>query len=182
MILSDQTIASCLDSGKIQVTPEVDPRDIRPTGIRLHLADEILIPYEGKTVDCTSTADDLFQSTTIPAAGFLMKSGMFVLGSTVERVKVDRNIVCHLEGRSTIARLGLMIHCSSGLLDGNHDEPRATTLELVNLGKFDLLLRSGMPIAEVLFSELSAPIGQSSQSQYRGQGKAMPPNLRFKTK
>lgn len=182
MILSDETLARYLRAGKIQILPAVRPSDIRPTGIRVHLDDKLLVPVAGQVVDLGGTSDisDNYQTAHIGQEGYLLHQDDFVLASTAETILTDRTLICHVEGRSTLARLGLMIHCSSSIADNMHDEPRAITLELKNIGKFHLLLRRTMPIAMLVFSELSTAIRQDSQPQYRGQSKVTPPNLSFR--
>ena len=182
MILSDATIEQYIDSGKIKILPEFKKSDIRPTGIRLHLVDEILVPVENQIVDLGIPSDIKFERIIIPEEGYQLEPGTFILGATFECIKTPRHIVCHLEGRSTIARLGLSIHCTSGVIDNNHDEPRSIVLEIKNSGPFRLIIRSGIPIGMLLFNELSQPINQRSQSQYKGQYSVEPPNTYFITK
>jgi len=83
-----------------------------------------------------------------------------------------------LDGRSTVARLGLSVHCTSQIIDGNFDEPRTVVLEIKNNGNFNIVLRPMMAVAMISFSELSTPIEQKSQSQYKGQNSVAPPNLK----
>lgn len=179
MILSDSTIQQLLDSGEIRILPALDRRDIRPTGIRLHLNDELLIPTPGQTIDFRAPADAHYDAVPLTDAGHLLRPGAFVLASTVERIGTSPLLVGHLEGRSTLARLGLSVHCTSGLIDGNHDEPQSIVLEIANNASLDLILARGMPIAMLAFSRLSEPIRQRSQEQYRGQMGVCPPNLRL---
>jgi len=179
MILSDKTIREYIDCGKIEILPQFDHADIRPTGIRLHLSEELLVPIEGQTIDLSSDVEVQFQRITIADTGYYLKPNMFVLGSTSERILTPSNIVCHLEGRSTIARLGLSIHCTSGVIDSTHDEARSIVLEIKNSGPFEIILKPRGAIAMLLFSELTEPISQRSQSQYKGQQAVLPPNLKY---
>jgi dCTP deaminase len=179
MILSDVTIKEFIDSGRIIILPEFDPTDIRPAGIRLHLGEDILIPAENQIIDISSDIEVKYEATKIPPEGYVLKSNMFILGSTYESIMTPRDIVCHLEGRSTIARLGLSIHCTSGIIDGNHDEPRSIVLEIKNTGPFHMILKPRIALAMLLFSQLTHPILQKSQSQYKGQSTVLPPNLKY---
>ncbi|SRR5258708_27509174 len=179
MILSDKTIRDYINSGKIQILPEFDHADIRPTGIRLHLSAEILVPLGGQIIDLGSEVEVKFERVSLSDTGYYLKANMFLLGSTNERIQTPNNIVCHLEGRSTIARLGLSLHCTSGVIDSTHDEARSIVLEIKNNGPFDIILRPGVAIGMLLFSELTAPISQKSQSQYKRQDTALPPNLKY---
>lgn len=181
MFFSDATIKKLIEEKRIEIYPKIDSDDIRPTGIRVHLNDEILIPVENQIIDLESTNDILYDRKKINENGFILKKNMFILGSTIERIKTARDILGHLEGRSTIARLGLQIHCTSGVIDSNYDDPRTVVLEIKNIGLFDLILRPGIPIGMLLLSQLSEPIIQKSQSQYRNQDGVEPPNIKFKT-
>jgi dCTP deaminase len=180
MILSDVTVKEYIASGKIKIYPEADYADIRPTGIRLHLSKNILIPIKNQVIDLSTNTDiKLFDTDQIPEEGFLLKPGMFILGATRESIMTPNDIVGYIEGRSTIARLGIAIHCTSGVIDSNYDEPRSIVLEIKNQGPFDLILKPGIALGMLLFSELTHPIEQPSQSQYQGQSTVSPPNLNF---
>jgi len=179
MILSDVTIEQYIDAGKIKIFPEFNKSNIRPTGIRLHLGNEILIPVENQTIDLTAPQDVCYTKKSLSQNGYLIKPDMFLLAATYESIMTDPNIICHLEGRSTIARLGLSLHCASGIIDNIHDEPRAIVLELKNNGLFKLKIKPRLPIGMLVFSELSQPIRQQSQSQYKNQNSVEPPNLHF---
>ena len=178
MILSDQTIKEYIKSGKIIISPKFNFDNIRPVGLRLHLGDEILIPKKGQTIDLTGDNDIKYKKTKIRNKGYILKPNKFILGSTYESFQVPRNIVCHIDGRSTVARFGLSIHCTSTVVDGNFDEPRTVVLEIKNIGPTNLILKPKLAIAMLTFSELSSPIEQSSQLQYRGQQGVTAPNLK----
>ncbi len=179
MLLSDTTIHDYINDGKIKIFPEFELANIRPTGIRLHLGSELLIPHENQTVDLDGGNDVQFDRISILEQTFTLRPGHFILGSTYEKFQVPRNIVCHLEGRSTIARIGLAIHCTSGIIDGNFEEPRTVVLEMKNQGPFDIVLRYKTALAMLSFTQLTTDIGQSTQKQYEGQDGVVAPNLRL---
>lgn len=178
MIFSDRTIKDLISKGSIQIFPEFDPANIRPAGIRLHLGKELLIPRKGQMVDLDSDEEVHFTKQLISDEGFILRPNEFVLGSTYERFQVPRNVVCHVDGRSTVARIGLAIHCTSGIIDGNFEEARTIVLEMKNQGPFDLVLRYRMAIAMLSFNQLTTEIEQSAQKQYKGQQGVLPPNLK----
>ncbi|MES2345392.1 MAG: dCTP deaminase [Chlamydiota bacterium] len=178
MIFSDKTIQACIRNEKIKIFPECNPADIRPAGIRLHLGLELLIPTEGQRVDLESCQEIQFDRITIPEEGFVIKPGEFVLGSTYEKLQVARDIVCHIDGRSTIARVGLAIHCTSGIIDGNFEEPRTIVLEIKNQGPFEIIMRYKMALALLSFNQLTTEIEQGVQKQYAGQNGTLAPNLK----
>lgn len=177
MILSDKTILEYINSGKIIILPEFNIANIRPAGVRMHLGKELLVPKKNLTVNFEKEDQELFEKIEIPEQGFVLKPDEFVLASTYEKFQVPRNIVCHIEGRSTVARLGLAIHCTSGIVDGNFEEPRTVVLEIKNISPFNLILKYMLAVAMVSFSELTTNITQASQKQYKGQSGVVAPNL-----
>lgn len=178
MILSDVTIAELIESRDIIILPEFDLKDVRPTGIRLHLGNDILIPEPGQTIDVSGSENVKYNKVTIPEEGYVIKPGDFILGTTYERVQVPRDVVCHLDGRSTVARLGMTVHCTSQVIDGNFDEPRTIVFEIKNIGPINLILKPKVALALLTFTKLSSPIKQSSQQQYKGQDNVVAPNMR----
>ena len=110
--------------------------------------------------------------------GFILHPGQFVLGTTYEKFQVPRDIVCHVEGRSTVARIGLAVHCTSGIIDGNYEEARTIVLEMKNVGPFEIVLRYKAALALLTFSQLTTEIEQGSQKQYQGQEGVMAPNFK----
>jgi dCTP deaminase len=178
MILSDITIKAYISSGNIKLFPDFNLADIRPAGIRLHLGRELLIPIDGQTVDLNADENIRFDRLSISDEGFILRPGQFVLGSTYEKFQVPRDIVCHVEGRSTVARIGLAVHCTSGIIDGNFEEARTIVLEMKNQGPFDIVLRYRAALAMLSFSQLTTEIEQSSQKQYKGQDGVVAPNFK----
>lgn len=182
MILSDKTIKNCIADGRIKFFPEIDPANIRPTGVRLHLGSELLVPKQGQIVDLSADEDVEFDRVKIALEGFHLLPGQFVLGSTLEKFQVPRNLVCHVEGRSTVARIGLAIHCTSGIIDGNFEEARTIVLEMKNQGPFEIVLRHKVALAMLTFSWLTTEIEQSSQKQYQNQSSVVAPNFKLQKK
>ncbi len=182
MILSDKTIKDYIKQGEIKIFPECNPADIRPAGIRLHLGSDLLIPHENQTVDLDSNRDLKFDRISILENSYTLKPGQFILGSTFEKFQVPRNIVCHVDGRSTVARVGLAIHCTSGIIDGNFEEARTIVLEMKNQGPFDIVLRHKTALALLSFTQLSADIEQMTQKQYKGQEGVVAPNFKLQKK
>lgn len=177
MILSDSGITAMILAGRIRVEPAVRPEDLRPAGIRVYLADNLLEPVPGKVVDASAPDGDSFRLISIKSKEFILEPGRLVLGATREFVFVDRGLLCLIDGRSTLARLGLTIHLGSSVFDNVHEEPRFVTLELFNAGPFRLILRVNMPIGMLLFSLLEGEIQQAAQDQYRSQLGVTAPRL-----
>ncbi len=178
MILSDQTISEYIIQGKIVVLPEFDQSNIRPAGIRLHLDEEILVPKPNQTVVVDGADNVEYDHLKITVQGYALPPGGFILGSTYERFQLPRNVIGYFDGRSTVARLGLAIHCTSATVDGNFEEPRSVVLEIKNQSSMTLVLRSRMAIAMLVLHELTTSIQQNAQAQYKGQTSVAPPNLK----
>lgn len=182
MILSDQTIRQYLEEGKIVIEPKIEDADVRPVGIRLHLGKDLLIPQPDQLVDLSKAQDVKYASKSMDVEGYALKPNEFILGTTKELVKVPRNIVCFLDGRSTFARLGLTIHVTAFVVDGNFEEPGSVVLEIKNLSPMTLILKPDLAIGMLLFSQIDKEIKQGVQLQYKGQKSVLPPDLKNQLK
>ena len=103
---------------------------------------------------------------------FMLHPGEFVLGSTLERVGVPDDLVGRVEGKSSLGRLGLMIHSTAGFIDAGFDGH--ITLELANVASLPITLYPGMKIGQISFMEMTSPAdkpyGQGAVgSKYQGQ-------------
>src|SRR3989338_8251674 len=110
MFLSHKTIEQYIDEKKIIIKPRFEKENIRPAGIRLHLAEEILVPVAGQTVEIRKPATLKYASINLKKRAFYLEPNEFVLGASYEKIKTPRNILAILDGRSTVARLGLTTH------------------------------------------------------------------------
>jgi dCTP deaminase len=182
MFLSHQTIEKYVNEGKIIIRPDFDKKNIRPVGIRIHLAKELLLPEPDQIVSLTVAQDLKYQQIDLTQKPFLLEPGQFVLGASYEAIQTPPNVLAILDGRSTVARLGLTTHITASVIDGTFETPHVAVLEIKNVGNFRIKLNFKDPIAMMLFAELRDPVTQKIQSQYGGaQSKATPPNLRFRT-
>lgn len=177
MFLSHTKIVSLIEEGALQITPKVEEKNIRPNGIRLHL-DHGLIRYADQTVDPTKQQALEHETIDLTQGSFILKPQAFVLGSTLETIKTPRNIFALLDGRSTLARLGLTVHITAAVADGLYEEPRAITLEIFNAGNMNIVLSHKMAIGALLFAELDQPVSQGTQNQYRNQKGVQVANLK----
>ena len=104
------------------------------------------------------------------------------MGATFEAIKTPSNVLVLLDGRSTVARLGLTTHITASVIDGAFETPHVIVLEMKNVGNFRIKLKFKDPIAMIIFAELKDPVIQNIQTQYREkQTKVTPPNLKFRT-
>jgi dCTP deaminase len=178
MILSDKTIKKKIAEGEIIIEPTIDEKDIRPVGIRLHLGEDLLIPKSDQIVDLSQNQNAEYSSLKMDKSGYVLEPNGFVLGTTVELIKVPRDIVCFLDGRSTFARLGLTIHITAMVADGNFEEPGSVVLEIKNLSPMSLILKPNLSIGMLLFNQIDQEIDQGVQFQYKGQKGVLPPDLK----
>jgi len=179
MFLSHQTIEKYIDEGKILIEPDFDKKNIRPVGIRIHLAKHLLLPEPNQVVSLTVAQELKYKEIDLTTEDFLLEPGQFVLGASYEAIQTPPNVLAILDGRSTVARLGLI---TAAVIDGTFETPHVAVLEIKNLGNFKIRLNFKDPVAMMLFAELKDPVTQKLQTQYGGgQSKATPPNLRFRT-
>lgn len=181
MFLSDKDIKELMTSKKIIVKPSLDPSNIRSVGVRAHLNETILIAQPGQTLDLKNPHELSYIKHSLKEKPFTIEPGQFILASTLEKIQLDRSLIAFIDGRSTIARLGLTVHLSSATLDGNYEEPRATTLEMKNHGNISITLNYKDPVGMILFAQLVSPVAQKPQSQYAGQEDTAAPNVGFRT-
>ncbi len=179
MVLSDRSIKQEIEAGRISVSP-LRKEDIQPASIDLHLDDKVLVfrnstaPY----VDLRRDIPDLTEMVVIEDnEPFILHPGEFVLGNTLERINLADNIVARLEGKSSLGRIGLLIHSTAGFVDPGWDG--TLTLELSNVSRLPLTLYKGMPIGQISFQYLSTsadnPYGSAAlRSRYQGQSEPTP--------
>jgi len=181
MFLSHQTIERYIEEGKIVIQPEFDKKDIRPVGVRLHLAKDLLVPEPGQAVELTGEGQDLkYREVDLTKEEFVLEPGQFVLGATYELIQTPQDILAILDGRSTLARIGLTVHISACLAYGTLEAPHSVVLEMKNVGNFNIKLKFKDPVAMMAFAQLTDPITKKGQTRYAGQLKVTPPNLKFR--
>lgn len=173
MILSDRDIKRYFKEGKITIDPFM-PECVQPASVDLHLGGTFLIfdTVNHHVIDVREPIDGLMRRLEIDEKKpFILHPGEFALGATFEEVGVGGDVVGRLEGKSSLGRLGIIIHATAGYLDpGNRLK---LTLELSNIGALPVKLYYKMPIAQISFSPLSSacerPYGTKSlQSKYYG--------------
>ncbi|WP_419918827.1 dCTP deaminase [Candidatus Poriferisocius sp.] len=157
MILSDRTIRSELESGRIEIDP-LDDGAIQPSSVDLRI-DRHFRVFRNHTegcIDVRKNMDTLTEPVSIETDGvFVLHPGEFVLGSTLERVRVPNNLVARLEGKSSLGRLGLLIHSTAGFVDAGWNG--RLTLELSNVATLPITLYAGMRIGQISFIRMTTP-------------------------
>lgn len=178
MLLSDVAILDSIREGRIQIRPRFCEEHLRPVGLRVHLGHELLIPVPGQIVDLADPAQLQYERLDLSHEPYILEPGSFVLGSTIEEIQTAPDIISILEGRSTIARLGISIHNTASILDGAQVDWLTPVLEIANLGNFQVVLRPGTPIGMVCFQSMTRPSSEKRHHcQYAQQRGTTPPNL-----
>ena len=177
MILSDGDIRRRLEEGSLVVEPLADPAlQIQPASVDLRLGREFL-EFERTNIPCIHPnaereVEEYVSETEIAEDGeFILHPGDFVLGTTIERVEVPDDLIAHVEGRSSLGRLAIVVHATAGLCDPGYRGQ--ITLELSNLGAAPVALSPGMRVSQLTFTELSSraevPYGSGRGSKYQDQ-------------
>ncbi|MBC8194683.1 MAG: dCTP deaminase [Acidimicrobiia bacterium] len=174
MILSDRSIREAVADGRIVIEP-FDDSCVQPSSVDLHLDHRFLV-FRNHTRGLIDVRQDLSDLTEMVEGSeddpFILHPGEFVLGSTSERVGVPDDLVARLEGKSSLGRLGLLIHSTAGYVDAGWDGQ--LTLELSNVASLPITLYPGMKIGQISFMHMTTaaenPYGASRLgSKYRGQ-------------
>ena len=161
MILSDTDIKKAIKEKRVTIDP-LFPDCIQPASVDLHLGAEFLVfKNQGHTaIDLKKPLDEMMERVTITKdKPFIIHPGEFALGITYETVGVANDMVGRLEGKSSLGRVGLIIHATAGYLDpGNKLK---MTLELHNIANLPIILYYKMPIAQLSFTPLSSKAEKS---------------------
>ena len=174
MVLSDRTIRTELDKGRIIIEP-LGEGCIQPASVDVHLDRQILVFQNNRVpyVDIRAQTDRLTDMVTIGDDDpFMLHPGEFVLGSTLEHVEVPDDLVARLEGKSSLGRIGLLIHSTAGYVDPGWKGH--LTLELSNVSKLPITLYHRMKIGQISFLRLTEPAehlygSKELGSKYQGQ-------------
>jgi dCTP deaminase len=182
VVLSDKTIRQQIEAGRIKIDPYEDAC-VQPSSVDLHLARQFRVfrntryPY----IDVRKNLDGLTEMVEIATdEPFILHPGEFALGSTVEWVGLPDDIVGRLEGKSSLGRLGLIIHSTAGYVDPGWQGK--LTLELSNVANLPIALYEGMRIGQISFLQMTTPVERPYGSPELGskyQGQTEPTASRF---
>ena len=174
MILSDRDIRAELAAGRIVIDP-FDPEAVQPSSVDLHLDRKFRVFRNTRYpfIDVREEQPDLTELIEVSGdEPFVLHPGEFVLGSTFERVALPDDLVARLEGKSSLGRLGLLIHSTAGYVDPGWDGN--LTLELSNVANLPIALYHRMKIGQISFFRMSSPVERpygspELGSKYQGQ-------------
>lgn len=174
MVLSDRDIKEEIARGRIQIDP-FDADCVQPSSVDLHLDRKFRVFRNARYpfIDVRQRMDDLTETVSVTGGEpFILHPGEFVLAGTLERVTLPDDLVARLEGKSSLGRLGLLIHSTAGYVDPGWQGH--LTLELSNVANLPITLFVGMKIGQISFLRLSSPVERpygSAEvgSKYQGQ-------------
>ena len=174
MILSDRSIREEIAAGRIVIEP-FDPACIQPSSVDLHVDRVFRVFHNARYpfIDVKKPMEDLTELVEVgEGEPFILHPGEFVLGATLERVGLPEDLVARLEGKSSLGRLGLLIHSTAGYVDPGWDG--FLTLELSNVANLPITIYPGMKIGQISFFRLTTPAdhpygSRAARSKYQGQ-------------
>ena len=161
MVLSDRDILQYISAGKIKITPAPDLQtQLGSCSIDFKLSNTFRVFEHSKypyiDLQAGIDANDLMRRVDVPnGEAFTMQPGEFVLAATQEKLELADDVMARLEGRSSLGRLGIIVHSTAGLFDPGWTG--IATLELGNLGRMPVKLYPGMRICAFTFEQLSSP-------------------------
>jgi dCTP deaminase len=174
VVLSDKSIREELEGGGIVIEPLGDGA-LQPSSVDLRV-DRFFRVFRNDTtpyIDPKQPQEDLTELVEVDDDGsFILHPGEFVLGSTLERVALGPSLVARLEGKSSLGRLGLLIHSTAGFVDAGWDGH--LTLELSNVANLPIAIYPGMKIGQISFLRMSSAAehaygSEGKRSKYQGQ-------------
>src|SRR5919199_4401371 len=182
MILSDRSIRDQIAAGRLVIDP-FDPERVQPSSVDLRLDRAFLVFRNTRQayLDVREPVDHLMERIELDdEEPIVLHPSEFILGSTIESVTIPDDLVGRLEGRSSVGRLGVVIHSTAGYIDPGFSGQ--ITLEIANLANIPVRLYPGMRIAQISFSRMTTPAetpyGQRGlRSKYQGQGSPTPSRL-----
>ncbi|MGH9673435.1 MAG: dCTP deaminase [Bryobacteraceae bacterium] len=176
MVLSDVDIQRYIREGKIRISPPPGPDQLGSCSVDFRLGNVFNV-FEHSRHACIDLRDkrgieDLMATVSVAAGEpFILQPREFVLAITEEQLELDNDVLGRLEGRSSLGRIGIIVHGTAGLFDPGWSGK--ATLELSNLGRMPVALYPGMRICSFTFEQLSSPVAvpysKKPNSKYAGQ-------------
>jgi dCTP deaminase len=179
VVLSDRTIRAEIDAGRVVIDP-FDPGLIQPSSIDVRVDRRFRVFHNARYpyIDVRQPMEDLTEAVEVEGdRPFILHPGEFVLGQTLERVTLPDDLVARLEGKSSLGRLGLLIHSTAGFVDSGFSGN--LTLELSNVANLPITIYFGMPIGQISFMRMDGPVerpygSRETDNKYQGQTEPTP--------
>ncbi len=162
MILSDKDVLAAVKEGKIKIKP-FEEENVMPIGVDLRLGNEFRIfKMDHKShIDPSNpqVGDTTYLVKAEDGKPFMVHPGDFILGVTREFVELPDDIAGRIDGRSSLGRLGIIVHSTAGHVDPGF--AGKLTLEISNIGKLPVALYPGMKFCSLIFEKTSTPVEHS---------------------
>jgi dCTP deaminase len=178
VVLSDRTIREEIESGRLVFDP-YEPSMVQPSSVDVRVDNRFRVFHNARYpfIDVRQPMDDLTELVEVAEEPFILHPGEFVLGQTLERVRLPDDLVARLEGKSSLGRLGLLIHSTAGFVDAGFEGN--LTLELSNVANLPITIYHGMPIGQISFMRMDGPVespygSDEAGSKYQGQAEPTP--------
>lgn len=188
MVLRAESIREQIEAGRIEVDP-FEPGMIQPSSIDVRVDRRFRVFHNARYpyIDVRKELEGLTELVEVEGdEPFILHPGEFVLGQTLERVTLPNDLVARLEGKSSLGRLGLLIHSTAGFVDAGFSGN--LTLELSNVANLPITIYHGMPIGQLSFMRMDGPVdtpygSEAVGSKYQGQQEPTPSryHLNFKS-
>jgi dCTP deaminase len=176
MVLSDVDIQRYITEGKIKITPDLPREQLGSCSVDFRLGSEFSVFEHSRHAfidprDRTAI-QELMRTIIVPQGEpFILQPHEFALAITEETLQLDDDVLGRLEGRSSLGRIGIIVHGTAGLFDPGWIGK--ATLELSNLGRMPVALYPGMRICSFTFEQVSTPVSVSYRdkpnNKYAGQ-------------
>ena|SRR3989338_2704485 len=174
MILSDRDIKKFISEGKIKISPDPDfEKQLGPCSLDLHLGDTMKVfktaPYPYLDLKGTVDVEKLMDEIKVAEGGpFILQPGSFALAITKEEFTLPDDLMGRLDGRSSLGRLGIVVHSTAARFDPGWSGK--AVMELGNLGPMPVILYEGMRMCALTFETLSSsaemPYGKKQTHKY----------------
>ena len=179
MVLSDRSIRDEIEAGRIVIEP-YDPEQIQPSSVDVRVDRRFRVFHNARYpyIDVRQPMEELTELVEVrDGEPFILHPGEFVLGQTLETVTLPDDLVARLEGKSSLGRLGLLIHSTAGFVDSGFSGH--LTLELSNVANLPITIYEAMPIGQISFMRMDGPVehpygSRESRSKYQGQAEPTP--------
>ena len=185
MVLSDRDLKKALMEGKIVITPAPSPAtQFGSCSIDLRLGNTFRVFEHSRNAYIDPSQKDYSSEITREVKvktgeHFVMQPGDFVLAVTLERVKIANDLMGRLEGRSSLGRLGIVVHSTASIFEPGWNG--VVVMELGNLGRMPVALYPGMRVCALTFEELSSPAevpyNKKKSAKYMGQQTPLPSRI-----
>lgn len=159
-LLSDRNMREAIEADYIKFRSPY-PLKLQPASIDLHMAPTIMVftrrRIDDGSIDVKKPVDKYLEYETIdPKKGTIIHPREFILGVTEEWLQLPDQVLANVDGKSSLGRLGLVIHATAGFIDPGF--AGHITLEITNLTEQPMVIYAGMLIAQIRFSVMSSPV------------------------